>query len=75
MGRIVTVEDNTELLSLIEGLGPGEDLIITRDGREVARLVASPDRADDIVEQFRRARQGATLGNMSIRDIIDEGRR
>jgi antitoxin (DNA-binding transcriptional repressor) of toxin-antitoxin stability system len=75
MGRIVTVEDYTELLSLIEGLGPGEDLIITRDGREVARLVASPDRADDIVEQFRRARQGATLGNISIRDLIDEGRR
>ncbi len=79
MGRIVTVEDNPELLSLIEGLEPGEDLIITRDGEEVARVVGRPPRdqaeIDAAVERWREARKGVTLGGLSWKELRDEGRR
>lgn len=79
MGRIVTVEDNPELLSLIEGLEPGEDLIITRDGEEVARVVGRQPRdqaeIDAAVRRWREARRGVTLGGLSWKELRDEGRK
>ncbi len=72
----VPIKDIDERLAvLLQSVQAGEEVVFTDGGREVARLVASPERGDDIVEQFRRARQGATLGDLSIRDLIDEGRR
>lgn len=78
MGRIVTIESNPELLSLIEGLGPDEDVIITQGGIEVARIVGRPRRdqadIDDAVARWREARKGVTLGGLSWKELRDEGR-
>jgi hypothetical protein len=30
---------------------------------------------DDVVARFRQARKGVRLGGLSIKDLIDEGRR
>ncbi len=48
MGRITRIEDSPELLSLVEGLAPGEDMVITRNGEEIGRITGprQPDQAE-----------------------------
>ena len=65
------------LLDLVQG---GEEVVITRHGKRVARLV--PDSGGRDVEQARRAAaniiarsKGVTLGGLKIKDLINEGRR
>ena len=65
----------------------GEDIVITRRGQAVARLVPYhpsnpgdlPDRATrtfTLVERIRQHRAGHSLGDsVSIKAMIDEGRR
>ncbi|MFZ4406494.1 MAG: type II toxin-antitoxin system Phd/YefM family antitoxin [Paracraurococcus sp.] len=67
-----------ELLDLVE---QGEEVVITRGGRVVARLVpgvAIRDRAaaEAAAERMLARSKGVTLGpNLTLRDLIDEGRR
>ena len=57
----------------------GEDIIITRRGKAVARLT-SPDQAFDreraqgAAARIRARRRGVTLGGLKIKDLINEGR-
>ena len=64
------------LLNLVE---KGEEVVITRRGKRVARLV--PDSGTRDREEGRRAvarivsrRKGVTLGGLNIKDLINEGR-
>jgi len=57
-------------------------LLITRHGKPVARLVpataekARPDVRQAVAEMLAyRDRQGPTLEGLSVRDLINEGRR
>lgn len=59
----------------------GEQFVITRRGKVVARL-APPETADsqqqralDAVAALRARRKGVSLGRLRGRDLIDEGRR
>ena len=71
-----------ELLDLVE---QGEEVVITRGGRVVARLVgearpvpAEPGQApvSPAVAEARRLRAGVTLGpGVTLRDLIYDGRR
>ena len=65
------------LLDLVE---QGEEVTITRHGKPVARLVAlgATDRvseAEAAAARIRERRKGGTLGGISIRELIDEGRK
>ncbi len=65
------------LLDLVEH---GEEVIITRHGKEVARLIppkAAFNRAEarEAARRIREMRKGVTLGGLKIRDLINEGRR
>jgi antitoxin (DNA-binding transcriptional repressor) of toxin-antitoxin stability system len=78
MGRITRIEDSPELLSLVEDLAPGEDMVITRNGEEIGRI-AGPKRPDQAeinaaVARWREARKGVTLGGLSWKELRDEGR-
>ena len=56
----------------------GRTIVITRHGREVARLVPpSEDRApvDAVIDELVQARRGVRRGRSSVRSMIDEGRR
>ena len=68
----------THLSALLEKVAGGEEVIITKHGKPIARLVraASIDQADvdDAVAQLRRLRKGTTLGGLSWRKLRDEGR-
>jgi prevent-host-death family protein len=65
---------------LLERGSRGEAFTITRHGKPVAHLVpATPTgRGPDVraaVEAMKRLRKGRSLGGLSVRDMIEEGRR
>ena len=79
MVRIGAFEAKTNLSKLLERVEAGEVVIITRHGKEVARLVpplgtASKTGPVDAIAQWRNARRGIRLDGLSIRDLIEQGR-
>ncbi|MEX1171839.1 MAG: type II toxin-antitoxin system Phd/YefM family antitoxin [Chloroflexota bacterium] len=79
MRTIGAYEAKTNLPRLLDEVEKGDRITITKHGRPVAVLVppgtaAAPD-VDGWMEQMRRFRQGNRLRGLSIRELIDEGRR
>ena len=79
MDERTTVEAEGALGPLLDRVERGEEIVITRDGKRVARLV--PDCGGHDREEARRAAQtiiarskGVTLGGLKIQDLINEGR-
>lgn len=79
MREIGAFEAKNRLGTLLDWVEQGEQVLITRRGRAVARLVpADPgiDRAkarraaNGIID----ARRGVTLAGLKIKDLVDEGR-
>lgn len=74
-------EARTRLSELLDQVGRGKKVLITRRGKPAALLspppVTGPKNLRQIIEEFKAysKRQGRTLGRLSIREIIDEGRR
>lgn len=79
MRSVGAYEAKTHLPKLLEEAEQGETILITRHGKEVARLVppakktATADAAA-AVAAWRKTRKGITLGNLKVRDLIEEGR-
>jgi len=71
-------EAKTHLSTLLDRVAAGEEVVITRHGKPVARLVAAEridrERAAQAVEKLRRVRKGMTLGGLSWKALRDEGR-
>ncbi len=69
----------THLTRLLERVSQGETIRITRRGVPVAKLVppdaGEKEAPEQLVREIREIRKGATLGKISIRKLIDEGRR
>ena len=74
-------EAKNRLSELVDRVARGEEIVITRRGEEVARLVPAvkPDareQAQALVQRIRRSRAGHPLGRgLSLRELIAEGRR
>ncbi|MFL6164397.1 MAG: type II toxin-antitoxin system Phd/YefM family antitoxin [Jatrophihabitantaceae bacterium] len=78
MTTVGAYEAKTHLPRLLEQVEAGDTIIITRHGREVARLVPADPKATDpaqVIDALRQARKGIRRGRLSIRRMIDEGRR
>ena len=79
MESIGSYEAKTHLPALLERVAKGEEFVITKHGVPVARLVpVDQDRQHDVlavIEELKKFRLGHTLGGLSIREMIDEGRR
>ena len=80
MHEIGAFEARNTLGRLLDLVEKGEEVVITRRGRRVARLV--PDNEEDRRKGARRAAanllersKGVTLGRLKIKDLIEEGRR
>ena len=67
------------LSELLERVAKGEKITITKHGVPVAMLVPPPTaKSSDVraaIEELRRLRKGRTLGGITIRELIEEGRR
>ena len=85
--NVITERDAAENMQvLIERVEHGEEVTITRDGRPVAKIIRV-ENDDPLLDAERRARQKAAvegirnlgaqvrLDGLSIRQLIEEGRR
>jgi prevent-host-death family protein len=80
MREIGAFEAKNRLGTLLDWVEGGEEVVITRHGRPVARLVphadgASTARAQASLAELRALRSGTRLEGVSLRELIDEGRR
>jgi prevent-host-death family protein len=80
MESVGSFEAKTHLPQLLQRVAEGEEITITKHGKPVARLVpfSAAERAPDVraaVAAMKQFRKGRFLGGLSIRDMIEEGRR
>ncbi len=79
MKTVGAFEAKTHLNELLQKVSKGETIRITRRGIPVAKLVPADEgeRKDlkEVVREIREIRKGATLGGLTIRELINEGRR
>ncbi len=71
-------EAKTHLARLLDEVENGESITITRHGKPIARLVPLALRhrsVDELMDAAREARANRTLGDLTIREMIEEGRR
>jgi prevent-host-death family protein len=72
-------EAKTRLSALLDRVAAGEEIVITRRGKPVARLVrpAASSRADakEAAASLKRLSKTTTLGGLSWKALRDEGRR
>lgn len=64
---------------LLDWVEAGDEVVITRRGKVVARLVPpvgaiSREAGHEVAERIRARRKGVTLGGLKIKDLIAEGR-
>jgi len=81
MTNVGIFEAKNRLSELVERAARGEEIVITRRGEQVARLMPprTPDalgQARTLAARIRQSRTGQGMGGgVSIRDMIEEGRR
>ena len=72
-------EAKTHFSSLLERVAQGEEILITRHGKALARLVpvavADRTRIDQAILKLKTLRKGCNLGGMSWQELRDVGRR
>lgn len=72
-------EAKTHLSQLLEEVARGGQVAITKNGTPVALLVPVPSmqkpEAREVIRQLREFRREVTLGGISVREMIEEGRR
>jgi prevent-host-death family protein len=80
MREIAAFEAKTRLGTLLDWVENGEEVLITRRGKAVARLVPVTDafdraKARRAMEGILDARRGVTLGDgLTLKDLVNEGR-
>ena len=71
-------EAKTHLSALLDRVEAGEEVVITKHGRPVARLIGARTidraRANAAVEKLKAMRKGTMLGGLSWKALRDEGR-
>jgi len=72
-------EAKNRLGQVLDWVEAGEEVVITRRGKVVARVVPPSmafdrDRGRRAAARIREMRKGVTLGGLSIKDLVNEGR-
>jgi prevent-host-death family protein len=80
MREIGAFEAKNRFGTLLDWVEKGEEIVITRRGKAVARLVpgssgSDRERAGRAVANILARRAGVTLGGLKIKDLVNEGRR
>jgi prevent-host-death family protein len=79
MREVGAFEARNKFGQLLDWVEAGEEIIITRRSKIVARLVAprpavDRDQARNAAAAIRAMSRGVTLGSLKIKDLIAEGR-
>lgn len=80
MTSISYYEARTRFSELLDQVARGKRILITRRGRPAALLGPPPTEANkdvkQVIQEIKALRRGNRLGNdLTIRDLIEEGRR
>lgn len=79
MRTIDSCEAKTHLPRLLDEVSKGETIAITKHRVPVALLVPAPEArrqsTSDVITALREFRRGKTLGKITVRDLVEEGRR
>jgi prevent-host-death family protein len=80
MREVGAYEAKNRLGRLLNWVEQGEEITITRHGKEVARLVPPrggfrSEAARAAAVRIRAMSKGVTLGGLKAKDLINEGRR
>lgn len=79
MIKVGAFEAKARFSDLLDRVASGEEVVITRHGKPVARLVGAAEfdraRVADVVAELKRLRRTTTLGGLSWKALRDEGRR
>ncbi len=79
METVGAYEAKTHLPQLLERVAKGEKITITKHGVPVATLrpadASKKTPVRDVIDQLKRFRSDHRLGRLSIRDMIEQGRR
>jgi prevent-host-death family protein len=79
MITIGAFEAKTHLSALLDRVAGGEEVVITKHGKPVARLVSvvhtDRTRVNEAFEKLKALRKGTTLEGLSWKALRDEGRR
>lgn len=79
MKEVGAFEAKSRLGQLLDWVEAGEEVVITRRGKVVARMVPPSmafdrERGRRAAQRIREMRKGVTLGGLAIKDLISEGR-
>jgi prevent-host-death family protein len=79
MSKVGSYQAKTHLPRLLKRVERGERITITRHGVPVAMLVPVEEKPTvdikAIIEEMKAFRRGRRLGKLTIRQMIEEGRR
>ena len=79
MATIGAFAAKEQFSALLERASRGEEIVITKHGRPVAKLVSARthdrERVAEAIRRIKELRVGTTLGGISWRELRDEGRR
>jgi prevent-host-death family protein len=80
MRKVGASEARSKLGSLLDRVENGEEIVIARRGKDVARLIPAvppfdPTRADKAARELMDVSRGLSLGGVTVRQLVDQGRR
>lgn len=79
MDTVGAYEAKTHLSKLLARVAKGDRIVIEKHGVPIATLVpANPSKrepADKVIAELKRFRASHSLGDLSLREMIEEGRR
>ena len=72
-------EAKTHLSTLLDRVASGEEVVITKHGKPIARLIGAGQvdrsRVTDAIEKLKSLRKNTRLNGLSWKALRDEGRR
>ena len=80
MHTVSVFEAKNRLSALLDEVEGGVEVLITRRGKPIARLAPADvgfnrSKAMKAAEGLRAASKGRTLGGLSLKELVSEGRR
>ncbi len=80
MHTVGVFEAKNRLTALLDEVESGAEILITRRGKPVARLVSADvgfdrNKARRAAEGLKAASKGTTLGGLTLKELIAEGRK
>jgi len=72
-------EAKTQFSSLLERVARGEEIVITKHGKPIARLVPEQaidrQRVAETIKKMKDLAKGCRLDGLSVRELREEGRK